>query len=211
MIHYVYMTTNLINGKRYIGSRTNENPEKDSYLGSGVALGLAIEKYGRQNFEKKILGYFPTRQVAFDNEEPNIILFDTLSPNGYNISPTGGLHCSGRHAEYSKDKISKSLTGRKVPAESRLKMSESGKKKVFSLEHRLNIAKAGIGRKIPMTEEHRRRLSESHIGKSSLIGKKYDIIECPHCGKTGGVPAMKQWHFDNCKFRKYAIQVDKNA
>lgn len=25
------------------------------------------------------------------------------------------------------------------------------------------------------------------------------IITCPHCGKTGGNRAMKQWHFNNCK------------
>jgi predicted GIY-YIG superfamily endonuclease len=27
------------------------------------------------------------------------------------------------------------------------------------------------------------------------------IIECPHCGKQGGEPQMKRWHYDNCKFR----------
>ena len=30
-------------------------------------------------------------------------------------------------------------------------------------------------------------------------GKAKPQITCPHCGKTGGKPAMKQWHFDNCK------------
>jgi hypothetical protein len=25
-------------------------------------------------------------------------------------------------------------------------------------------------------------------------------ITCPHCGKEGQYPAMKQWHYDNCKF-----------
>lgn len=24
-------------------------------------------------------------------------------------------------------------------------------------------------------------------------------LECPHCGKIGGEPQMKQWHFANCK------------
>ena len=26
-------------------------------------------------------------------------------------------------------------------------------------------------------------------------------VECPHCGKTGGISAMKRWHFDNCKLK----------
>lgn len=27
-------------------------------------------------------------------------------------------------------------------------------------------------------------------------------VICPHCGKEGGICAMKRWHFDNCKFKK---------
>ena len=33
----------------------------------------------------------------------------------------------------------------------------------------------------------------------SLTGKQKPVIICPHCGKSGGAPQMKQWHFDNCK------------
>ena len=25
------------------------------------------------------------------------------------------------------------------------------------------------------------------------------IVECPHCGKQGGKPNMRRWHFDKCK------------
>jgi hypothetical protein len=28
------------------------------------------------------------------------------------------------------------------------------------------------------------------------------IVSCPHCDKLGGLPQMKQWHFDNCKSLK---------
>jgi hypothetical protein len=52
MKHYIYKTTNLINGKIYIGKRSHENPEKDRYLGSGRVLIQAIKKYGRENFKK---------------------------------------------------------------------------------------------------------------------------------------------------------------
>lgn len=39
--------------------------------------------------------------------------------------------------------------------------------------------------------------------KMSLIakGKPKQKIQCPHCNKIGGLPQMKQWHFDNCKER----------
>jgi group I intron endonuclease len=48
----IYKTTNLIDGKIYIGKDVKN---KTSYLGSGIRLKLAIKKYGIQNFKKEIL------------------------------------------------------------------------------------------------------------------------------------------------------------
>lgn len=53
--HYlIYQTTNLVNNKIYIGKHITENIE-DQYFGSGKYLKRAIEKYGLENFEFKIL------------------------------------------------------------------------------------------------------------------------------------------------------------
>ena len=49
--YYVYLTTNLINGKKYIGQHYGELD--DYYLGSGSILKKAILKYGRKNFKKR--------------------------------------------------------------------------------------------------------------------------------------------------------------
>ena len=51
--YYIYLTTNLINGKKYIGKHYGEI--NDSYLGSGILIKKAIKKYGSNNFTKKIL------------------------------------------------------------------------------------------------------------------------------------------------------------
>ena len=47
----LYKTTNLINGKSYIGIHKTNNLN-DGYLGSGFAITEAIEKYGKDNFKR---------------------------------------------------------------------------------------------------------------------------------------------------------------
>lgn len=50
----IYKTTNLINGKIYIGKSIHNNA---SYLGSGKLIKQAIKLYGTHNFTKEILEY----------------------------------------------------------------------------------------------------------------------------------------------------------
>ena len=46
MFGYIYKTTNLINNKIYIGQHKSEKFEPNKYIGSGVVLLKAINKYG---------------------------------------------------------------------------------------------------------------------------------------------------------------------
>lgn len=52
---FVYCTTNLVNGKKYIGR--HKGRAKDSYIGSGKTLLKARKKYGSENFTRDILQY----------------------------------------------------------------------------------------------------------------------------------------------------------
>jgi hypothetical protein len=44
-----------------------------------------------------------------------------------------------------------------------------------------------------------RQKSDEHKKK---LSKPKEKVTCPYCGKTGGLPQMKQWHFENCKEKK---------
>jgi hypothetical protein len=68
MLYTVYRTTNLVNGRFYIGVHKTEDPN-DDYKGSGKLLWRAIEKYGWANFKKEVLFIFDTLEKAFAKEE----------------------------------------------------------------------------------------------------------------------------------------------
>jgi len=87
--HYVYIITNNINGKQYIGDHTTDNLE-DNYMGSGKLLHEAYKKHGKNNFSKKILENFDSRYEAFKAQKKYIKKYDTLYPNGYNLHKSGG-------------------------------------------------------------------------------------------------------------------------
>ena len=104
MKHFVYLTTNIITGEQYAGDHSTNNMG-DGYLGSGIIIKKALKKYKRENFKREILEFFKTKQEAFNTQEKYINEYNTLSPNGYNISPTGGPECGGRHLEETKKKL----------------------------------------------------------------------------------------------------------
>ncbi len=126
----VYKTTNLINGKVYIGKDTKNNP---TYLGSGVLLHKAINKYGRESFTKEIL--FESLDIEEINQiEKEYIKKYKLSMGNdcYNIAEggTGGdliTHHPNRDqiiADRNKA-VSIGLLGHSVSDEAKKKQSES--------------------------------------------------------------------------------------
>ena len=104
------MTTNKINGMKYIGK--SEKPEHRQYLGSGKYLKRAIKKYGKKNFERVTIERCEDKKHLTKREEYWIEFYNAnISGNFYNISShsIGGHH--GR--DYNGDK--NPMFGKKHP------------------------------------------------------------------------------------------------
>jgi hypothetical protein len=102
-IHYIYITTNLINNKKYLGQRKSQNTNinKDYYLGSGTMLLLAIKKYGKNNFSKEIIFTCDNRKEIDLAEIKYIKEYNCLNNKDYwyNLSP-GGQNWRKDHSNY---------------------------------------------------------------------------------------------------------------
>ena len=87
--HYlVYKTTNLVNGKIYIGKHETDNLD-DGYLGSGKLLKRAVEKYGEQNFSREILFECSSRE-EMNAKEAELVNENFLKRNDvYNLKQGG--------------------------------------------------------------------------------------------------------------------------
>ena len=197
MYYFVYRTTNLVNGKYYIGCHQTDNIN-DGYLGSGKCLKYAIKKYGASNFTKEIIQFTETKEDMLLLEKSMItkeIIDDELS---YNLKFGGsggnpgiiGAFSGKTHTEETKQKIALMSTGKIHTESTKRKLSINNWSKRDPEAHRSHIMKIV---KLPKTDLHKQ-----HISKS-LIGKVHDIVTCPHCNKSGGSRAMKRYHFDNCK------------
>lgn len=83
----IYEITNLINGKKYIGKDLNNNP---NYLGSGKLITRAIEKYGKENFQKEILEYCESYEHMCKQEIVWIDKFNAICSDQYYNLAKGG-------------------------------------------------------------------------------------------------------------------------
>lgn len=105
---FVYITTNRINGKRYIGQRVFKNKGWEKYLGSGYQLVDAIKKYGRENFTKDIV-HIAYSEDELDEQETKLIqFFDAAnSDDYYNILPNAStMGHNIPHTEEAKKRMS---------------------------------------------------------------------------------------------------------
>jgi group I intron endonuclease len=85
----VYKTTNLVNGKIYVGQSLNG---ENWYLGSGTMLKRAIRKYGKDLFLRETLRECTTKEELDQAEREWIAKLNAQDPKvGYNIAFGGAV------------------------------------------------------------------------------------------------------------------------
>lgn len=202
----IYKTTNLINGKIYVGQ---DKYNRRAYYGSGKLLKKSIKKYGKENFLKEILEYCDAESLN-DREIFWIAKLDAMNPEiGYNLTSGGNYNVSfkGPHTEETIQKMKDRSVGKNkgIRRSQELRELWSSQRKGMvpwnkgtrgiSEEYSEKLKLARKDRVV--TEETRKKLSDSKKGV------KARVVVCPNCKKQGGINNMHRYHFDNCKQLKH--------
>ena len=160
MFGFIYLTINNVNNKKYIGMCSSKHRFK-SYLGSGILLKQAIEKYGKNNFSRQILEECHNEEDLRIAEAKWIAKYDALnSEEFYNL-------CEGGRGGAT-------IYGRSTSAQTKLQWSKKTK------EERKEIINKSIA--------NRRSYSGSDNPKASpvIINDKYygslkdALLDYPH-------------------------------
>ena len=189
VIMIIYKTTNLINGNFYIGQDSKNNP---NYLGSGLLLNKAIEKYGRENFIKETIQLCNTKEELNTQE---IYWISELKPI-YNIAKGGGG--GDTRYNFTQEQYDQWISKKKRNVKGGMSIGQKwdhpsplkGKPREGGapwLKGELNPAKRA---------DVREKISKSKIGK------KRPQIQCVHCGLFAQTTNITRWHNDNCKYKK---------
>ena len=200
-IGWIYLTTNIVNGKIYVGKHEISKDKKvnANYIGSGELFKRALKKYGKENFKRKILRLCYSLHELRIWEHVYIVKYKSyIRSIGYNIAkgdvntseynPAKLTEVRKKISESKKGKPS-SFKGKSFSSESKLKLSISTKKRFEDEEQRKHLRKMALlqfktkghpslGKK--HSEEVRLRNSLSHLGKEPWNkGKKWDekVIE----------------------------------
>ena len=169
--HLVYETTNLINGKRYVGIHSTKDPD-DGYIGTGTIFMRSVKKYGRDNFERTILSSWPTRNEA-KLEEARIVDEEwTADPMTYNLC-TGG---NGRDWTEEQRELHGRFISSQWTEERRRKTSEETRKRFKG-----------------------KKKSPEHHAKMSDIRKNVPKKTCEWCHQEFDPTPYAMWHGEYCK------------
>lgn len=190
MKYTVYLRTNKINGKQYVGQTKNFELREQQFnrVNQRYANKTLTEDrrtFGLDVFNVEILAEVETREEAWKLEQKFIKEYNTKYPNGYNMSDGGETSKGTKHTKETRKKMIETikkywgshnspLKGMPKTLEARKKQSEILKKYYREHPEAIIVAKERgkklIGDKNPFygkhhTEEYKRTKSEQSKGK----------------------------------------------
>jgi group I intron endonuclease len=136
----VYLITNTLNGKQYVGQSTgikrrftrHKRAARTKHKRESFYLHNAIAKYGVENFTFEVLLYADDAEFVNLMEQRIIAGYNTLSPFGYNLDTGGGV-------------------SKKLSAATRKKLT----------------GRTAWNKGVPATEEQKKKQSAAMLGKPS--------------------------------------------
>jgi group I intron endonuclease len=201
---HIYLVTNKLNGKQYVGQTTVARNK----VGHGLIVTEAYKKHGKDNFNyEPICKNINNRNTLNFIERFWIKVIDSRFPNGYNIE-AGGSN-KGIVAESTKEKLRVANLGKKVSNETKAKiaLSSTGRYPSEETKAKLKVARSKqippmlgkttkeetkkllsqlrMGDKNPMygktiTEEHRAKLKKNSAKNKYWLGKKFTDSQKAH-------------------------------
>lgn len=187
-------TKNNKQQQRYINSRSYEKIKNSLYGENGILTGENSNWYGRRHTDES-------------KEKMSKKHLGELNPR-FNKSPWNKgktKHTDFRIKQYSETiKNNEYIKNRPPISDStRELLSESAKRnnlgKTKTEEHKQQLSLSL--KKLYSTDSDYRKKQHARSMKGAEVtrGVSKEKITCPHCGKTGGKPAMTRFHFSKCK------------
>lgn len=155
--NYIYLITNNINSKIYIGKHSTDNID-DDYMGSGKLIKKAIQKYGIENFTKEYLAFCDTEEKLNWLEKFYIKKYKAREV-GYNLTDGGDGTIGYKYTDKAKQKMSEARKKYHHSEESKRKISESLKCHKVAEDTKQKMSEAKLGK-------HFLKLSEACKGKT---------------------------------------------
>jgi len=113
----IYKTTNLLNGRYYIGMHVTTNID-DGYLGSGRRIKAEIKKHGRKNFTRVVLEELPSKAELIRCEAELVtdeLRADPLCLNLKNGGEGGWDHLNDRSLHHKERRTKGTVNSNKSP------------------------------------------------------------------------------------------------
>lgn len=193
MYGFIYITTNLINGKQYIGQHKGDG--NDNYLGSGDRLTVAIKKYGKENFKREIIEFANSLEELNELERYYITLANAVEDDHfYNIANGGCVNphfgqengmFGKHHTKQAKDKMSATKKN----------LMQNPNHYIHSEEYKTKMSEITKGEKNGMygrnhSEESKIKMSVNSKGKT--LGEKNGNYGCKGEKAKNG-KQIRQW------------------